>query len=102
MRLSQSAPWRYLLLLTSTWFGIFLLTRAVLLFSHQDEAGSSYLPTFGIGLLYDLSFLVYAAWPLGLYLCRCPPALWRTRVHRGFMQVVICFCVPTYQRTTDS
>ena len=93
MRLSQSAPWRYLLLLTSTWFGIFLLTRAVLLFSHQDEAGSSYLPTFGIGLLYDLSFLVYAALPLGLYLFLCPPALWRTRVHRGFMQVVMTLSI---------
>ncbi|WP_166364194.1 LTA synthase family protein [Pseudomonas akapageensis] len=93
MRLSQSAPGRYLLLLTTTWFVIFLLTRGVLFFSHLDEAGSSYLPTFGIGLFYDLAFLVYTALPLGLYLLFCPPRLWRTRAHRVFLQVVLTLSI---------
>ncbi len=82
----KTAPMRFLLLLTSVWLVIFLLTRSVLLVTHLDEAGSHFLPTFGIGLLYDLGFLAYAALPLGLYLLLCPPALWRRRGHRWFLR----------------
>jgi phosphoglycerol transferase MdoB-like AlkP superfamily enzyme len=89
MRFTLSAPLRYLLLLTTTWFAVFLLTRSVLLISHLNEAGSNPLSIFGIGLLYDLSFLAYAALPLGLYLFFCPPALWRSRGHRWFLQGVL-------------
>ena len=89
MRFTLSAPLRYLLLLTTTWFAVFLLTRSVLLISHLNEAGSNPLSIFGIGLLYDLSFLAYAALPLGLYLLLCPPALWRSRGHRWFLQGVL-------------
>ncbi|MEN5036788.1 LTA synthase family protein [Pseudomonas sp. TWI929] len=89
MRTSPAAPWRYLLLVCSLWFGIFLLTRLVLLVTHQDEVHSGYLSLFFSGALYDLSFLTYAALPLGLYLALCPAALWRTRLHRQLMGGVL-------------
>lgn len=84
--LSQDRPLRFLLLVTGLWLTIFVLTRAVLLLTHLDEAGSGVLSVFGLGLLYDLGFLAYAALPLGLYLLLCPPALWRRRGHRWFLQ----------------
>ena len=70
----KTAPMRYLLLITGTWLLVFLLTRSVLLITHLDEVGGNLLPVFGVGLLYDLGFLAYAALPLGLYLLLCPPA----------------------------
>lgn len=82
----KTAPLRFLLLVTGLWLTIFVLTRAVLLLTHLDEAGSGVLSVFGLGLLYDLGFLAYAALPLGLYLLLCPPALWRRRGHRWFLQ----------------
>src|SRR5471030_2756073 len=82
----KTAPMRFLLLVTGTWLVIFLLTRSVLLFTHLDEVGGNLLPVFGVGLLYDLGFLTYAALPMGLYLLLCPPALWRRRGHRWFLQ----------------
>ncbi|NWC09530.1 sulfatase-like hydrolase/transferase [Pseudomonas agarici] len=89
MGLSKTAPMRYLLLITGAWLSVFLLTRSVLLITHLGEVGGNLLPVFGVGLLYDLTFLVYAALPLGLYLLLCPPALWRRRGHRWFLQVVL-------------
>ncbi|MHC8295946.1 LTA synthase family protein [Pseudomonas sp. LB3P58] len=86
MDLFKTAPMRFLLLVTGTWLVIFLLTRMVLLLTHLDEAGSGFLSVFGIGLLYDLGFIAYAALPMGLYLLLCPPALWRRRGHRWFLQ----------------
>ena len=86
MRLLDSAPMRYLLLLTGCWLATFLITRGVLLATHLGEAGNHWLPVFGIGLLYDLGFLAYAAVPLGLYLLLCPPGLWRRRGHQWFLQ----------------
>ena len=85
----KMAPMRYLLLVTGAWLVIFLLTRSVLLITHLDEVGGNLLPVFGVGLLYDLGFLAYAALPLGLYLLLCPPALWRRRGHRWFLQAVL-------------
>ncbi|WP_192562237.1 LTA synthase family protein [Pseudomonas gozinkensis] len=82
----KTAPVRFLLLVTGAWLVVFLLTRTVLLLTHLDEAGGVALSMFGIGLLYDLGFLAYAALPLGLYLLLCPPALWRRRGHRWFLQ----------------
>ncbi|WP_460134286.1 LTA synthase family protein [Pseudomonas sp. S1_E04] len=89
----KAAPMRYLLLVTGTWLVIFLLTRSVLLITHLDEVGGNLLPVFGVGLLYDLGFLAYAALPLGLYLLLCPPVLWRQRWHRGFLQAVLSVSV---------
>ncbi|MEG0244747.1 MAG: LTA synthase family protein [Pseudomonas sp.] len=85
MRTTLAAPWRYLVLLCSLWFGIFLLTRFVLLVTHLDEVSGNYFSLFLDGAIYDLSFLVYAALPLGLYLALCPTSLWRTRAHRGLL-----------------
>ncbi|MFI7803254.1 lipoteichoic acid synthase 2 [Pseudomonas sp. DD1] len=85
----KTAPMRYLLLLTCTWLAIFVLTRSVLLLTHLDEVSGNLLPVFDVGLLYDLGFLAYAALPLGLYLLLCPPALWRRRGHRWFLQGVL-------------
>jgi hypothetical protein len=79
----NTAPMRFLLLVTGAWLVIFLLTRSVLLITHLDEVGGNLLPVFGVGLLYDLAFLAYAALPLGLYLLLCPPALWRRRPAGG-------------------
>ena len=82
----KTAPMRLLLLITGAWLVIFALTRTVLLLTHLNEAGGGAFSVFGIGLLYDLGFLAYAALPLGLYLLLCPPALWRRRGHRWFLQ----------------
>ncbi|MBK5513631.1 MULTISPECIES: LTA synthase family protein [unclassified Pseudomonas] len=82
----KTAPMRFLLLVTGAWLVIFFLTRTVLLLTHLDEAGSGFLSVFGIGFLYDLGFIAYAALPMGLYLLLCPPALWRRRGHRWFLQ----------------
>jgi phosphoglycerol transferase MdoB-like AlkP superfamily enzyme len=82
----KTAPIRFLLLVTGAWLAIFTLTRTVLLLTHLDEAGSGFLSVFGVGLLYDLGFIAYAALPMGLYLLLCPPALWRRRGHRWFLQ----------------
>ena len=89
MRTSLAAPWRYLLLVCSLWFGIFLLTRLVLLGTHLNEVHGDYFSLFFSGALYDLSFLTYAALPLGLYLALCPAALWRTGLHRRLMGGVL-------------
>ncbi|MEJ6820132.1 LTA synthase family protein [Pseudomonas sp. LF-5] len=82
----KTAPLRLLLLITGAWLLVFFLTRTMLLLTHLDEAGGVALSVFGIGLLYDLGFLAYAALPLGLYLLLCPPALWRRRGHRWFLR----------------
>ncbi|UVM04086.1 LTA synthase family protein [Pseudomonas laurylsulfatiphila] len=82
----KTAPLRFLLLVSGIWLAIFFLTRTVLLLTHLNEAGSGFLSVFGIGLLYDLGFIAYAVLPMGLYLLLCPPALWRTRGHRWFLQ----------------
>ncbi|RON16868.1 LTA synthase family protein [Pseudomonas frederiksbergensis] len=82
----KTAPMRILLLVTGAWLAIFLLTRTILLITHLDEAGSGFLSIFGVGLLYDLGFIAYAALPMGLYLLLCPPALWRRRGHRWVLQ----------------
>ena len=47
----KTAPVRFLLLITGAWLVIFLLTRAVLLLTHLDEAGGFALSVFGIGAL---------------------------------------------------
>lgn len=86
MRLLHTAPMRYLLLLTGCWLATFLMTRSLLLATHWGEAEHQWLPVVGVGLVYDLGFLTYAALPLGLYLLLCPPALWRRRGHRWFLQ----------------
>lgn len=93
MHTPKSAPLRYLLLLTATWLGIFILTRATLLFTHLDEAGHAYFSVFAVGLLNDLVFLIYAALPLSLFLLLCPQRLWQSRFNRWFLQGVLALSI---------
>ncbi|HXQ99032.1 MAG TPA: LTA synthase family protein [Pseudomonas sp.] len=86
MAFFRCAPVRFLALLSSTWLGIFLITRALLWLTHRDEAGGATLATFGVGLLYDLAFLAFATVPLALYLLVCPPRVWRSRTHLWLLQ----------------
>jgi phosphoglycerol transferase MdoB-like AlkP superfamily enzyme len=89
MRLSKVAPVRFLLLLSSVWLGIFLITRCVLWLTHVNEAGANLLQIFGIGLIYDIGFLAYAMLPLAFYLLICPPRLWQSRANRWLLQAVM-------------
>ncbi|WP_214509457.1 LTA synthase family protein [Pseudomonas brassicacearum] len=89
----KAAPMRFLLLVTSVWLVVFILTRTVLLFTHLDEAGGIAFSVFGTGLLYDLGFLAYAILPMGLYLLLCPPALWHRRGHRWFLRGLLTVSV---------
>lgn len=93
MRLPASAPLRFLLMITGLWLVIFFLTRLVLLATHLSEAGTAFASIFGIGVLYDLSFLLYAALPISLYVLLCPPSLWRSRGHRWFLQGLLTLSV---------
>ncbi|AIG02375.1 MULTISPECIES: LTA synthase family protein [Pseudomonas] len=93
MRLPASAPLRFLLIITSLWLVIFFLTRLVLLATHLSESGTAFASIFGIGVLYDLSFLLYAATPMSLYLLLCPPSLWRLRGHLWFLQGLLTLSV---------
>lgn len=93
MRLPASAPLRFLLMISGLWLVIFFLTRLVLLATHFSEAGTAFASIFGIGVLYDLSFLLYAALPIGLYVLLCPPSLWRSRGHRWFLQGLLTLSV---------
>ncbi|GLK90779.1 LTA synthase family protein [Pseudomonas turukhanskensis] len=93
MRKPASSPLRFLLLITGLWLLIFFLTRLVLLSTHLSEAGTGFVTVFGIGLLYDLSFLVYALLPMSLYVLLCPPALWRSHGHRWFLQAMVALSV---------
>ncbi|MFJ3483075.1 LTA synthase family protein [Pseudomonas sp. NPDC090202] len=93
MRIHLSAPARFLLLATTLWFAVFFLTRVFLFATHLDEAGDQFIGTFVTGMLHDLAFLSYAALPLGLYVFLCPPALWRRRGHRWFLQGVLTLSI---------
>lgn len=82
------AQFRYLSIILLAWLAVFFLTRSVLLLSHLGDAGvtwPSLLGLYGVGLVYDLSFLLYAATPLALYLLLCPAWLWRQRWHRHLL-----------------
>ena len=91
MPLFRHAQPRFLGLLSLAWLAIFFLTRCTLLLAHLGEASVT-LPQlfqlFGIGALYDLCFLLYAALPLALYLLLCPRRLWRSPWHRGALHAL--------------
>jgi len=78
----------YLAVLLGVWLLVFLLTRTVLLAVHfaSTDIGLSQLPAlYGVGLFYDLVFLLYASLPLALYLLLCPKRLWQLRSHRWLL-----------------
>lgn len=89
MHLFRSAPVRFISLLSGVWLTIFLLTRVVLWLTHLNEAGGGFFNSFVIGLVYDWAFLVFATFPLALYLLICPPSLWRSGAHRWLLRGVI-------------
>ena len=79
------AQLRYLSIIVLTWLAVFVLTRSLLLISHLAAADVSLLQwggVYGVGLVYDLSFLLYATLPLALYLLVCPARLWCRRWHQ--------------------
>ncbi len=86
----KTAPMRYLLLITGTWLASFSCSPAACCSSLTwMKSVATCCRCLALGLLYDLGFLAYAALPMGLYLLLCPPALWRRRGHRWFLQGVL-------------
>jgi phosphoglycerol transferase MdoB-like AlkP superfamily enzyme len=88
----RHAQLRYLSLLLGLWLVAFVLTRTALLVSHWQEAGtgaSGLLTVYGVGLLYDLAYLAFAAVPLGVYLLLCPERIWTSRWHRTWLQLLL-------------
>lgn len=86
------AQLRYLSIILLAWLAVFFLTRSVLLLSHLGDASVSLTDLFGlygVGLVYDLSFLVYAVIPMTLYLLLCPAWLWRRRWHQRMLVGVV-------------
>ena len=74
-----------------SWLLVFFLTRTVLLLSHLADADAGLFDVmrlYGIGLVYDLSFLLYAALPLALYVLLCPRRLWRSKGHTFFLHAL--------------
>ena len=82
------AQLRYLSIILLVWLAVFFLTRSVLLVSHLGDAGitsANLFGLYGVGLVYDLSFLLYAAAPMALYLLLCPAWLWQRRWHQRLL-----------------
>ncbi|MBP6727146.1 MAG: LTA synthase family protein, partial [Thauera sp.] len=78
-------------MLLLSWLLVFFLTRTVLLLAHLADADAGLfdvLRLYGIGLVYDLSFLLYAALPPALYVLLCPKWLWRSKGHTLFLHVL--------------
>ncbi len=86
------AQLRYLSIIAIAWFVVFFLTRSVLLASHWADADiglTGLLSLFGVGLIYDFSFLLYACLPLALYLLLCPAGLWARQWHQRLLLVLL-------------
>ena len=91
MSVFRTSQFRYVLLILAAWLGVFVLTRSVLLAAHWSDAQAGVVDSlriFGVGVVYDLGFLVYAAVPLALYALLCPSGLWRARWHRVALHVL--------------
>ncbi|WP_068979427.1 LTA synthase family protein [Aeromonas sp. EERV15] len=83
---------RYLSIILFAWVAVFFLTRSVLLASHFSDADISMaglLSLYGIGLVNDLAFLLYALLPLTIYVLLCPQRHWRQRWHKNFLHVLL-------------
>ncbi|WP_447589899.1 LTA synthase family protein [Aquipseudomonas campi] len=86
------AQLRYLSIVVLSWLAVFVLTRSLLLATHWADADVGLLgvlQVYGVGLIYDLSFLLYAAIPLTLYLLLCPARVWRSRGHGLFLNALL-------------
>ena len=83
---------RYLSIVVLAWLTVFALTRSLLLASHLAEANisiSNLVGLYAVGLIYDLSFLLYATLPMALYLLLCPRKLWQQSWHKKLMACVM-------------
>src|SRR3990167_504138 len=83
---------RYLSIVVLAWLTVFALTRSLLLASHLAEANisiSNLVGLYAVGLIYDLSFLLYATLPMALYLLLCPRKLWQQSWHKKLMAYVM-------------
>ncbi|MEQ6328232.1 sulfatase-like hydrolase/transferase [Pseudomonas sp. B11D7D] len=83
---------RYLSIVVLAWLTVFILTRSLLLVSHLADANlsiSNLLGLYAVGLIYDLSFLLYATLPMALYLLLCPRSIWLQRWHKRLMVCVM-------------
>ena len=90
-QLKQAQP-RFLTILLACWLAVFLATRTLLLVAHWGDAEAgplALLRLYGIGLVYDLAFLAYAALPLALYLALCHVRVWRRPGHRLLMRALV-------------
>ncbi|MDO9620137.1 MAG: sulfatase-like hydrolase/transferase [Pseudomonas sp.] len=86
------AQLRYLSIIALSWLAVFFLTRSVLLLSHLGDANVSALQllgVYGVGLVYDLSFLLYALLPMAVYLLLCPRRLWQQHWHKQLLLGVV-------------
>ena len=82
------AQLRYLSIIAIAWFSVFFLTRSVLLATHWADADvglTGLLGVYGVGLIYDFSFLLYACLPLAMYLLLCPAGLWQRPWHQRLL-----------------
>ena len=96
MPLLRYARLRYLAIHMASWRVVFFLTLCVPPTSHFSDVNSAFFDVpgiFGIGLVHDLSFLIFAILPLALYLTLCLPTVWRHRWHQGMLRGVIGFSV---------
>ena len=92
MPLVRYSQLRYLLIVLLAWLSVFFLTRSVLLVSHLAEAEVGLwdlLRLYGVGLAYDLGFLLYASAPLAIYLLLCPNSLWRRHWHQHALHALL-------------
>jgi len=79
---------RYLCLLIVSWLCIFLVTRTGLIISHLDQitiTPTNIIQLYGVGLIYDLAFLAFAALPLGLYTLLAPKKIWAMSGHKTWL-----------------
>ncbi|MFO1385685.1 MAG: LTA synthase family protein [Chitinivorax sp.] len=86
------AQLRYLSIIAIAWFSVFFLTRSVLLATHWADADiglTGLLGVYGVGLIYDFSFLLYACLPLAIYLLLCPAGLWQRQWHQRLLLGVL-------------
>jgi phosphoglycerol transferase MdoB-like AlkP superfamily enzyme len=82
------AQLRYLSIILLSWLTVFFITRSLLLLGHLADASLTLpglLGVYAVGLVYDVSFLLYASLPLALYLLLCPRWIWEQRWHQRLL-----------------
>jgi phosphoglycerol transferase MdoB-like AlkP superfamily enzyme len=86
------AQLRYLSIIVASWLVVFFMTRSALLVTHLSDANVSVMQVFslyGVGVVYDVSFLLYASLPLAVYLLLCPRRLWQQHWHKQLLLGVV-------------